>query len=362
MHNHFRAVGFPFDSQHDLETFCVVTSQLVEKEHWMRLKNGAYYLFMGPDNGVEWIGQFDKQANPLGGNPHFSGDGRVRIEVTSVHDLEDGPLEAVIVGTMCDEDDEPSGPPVPITIPDYAPFQAAVSVPRIHLTVQVAAFAEGVEFFASEEDFRANEQFKKMSTDFYIPTGTFTPDGKPVSPPQPRVLMAGRVLTCESRTNSFSNLSFWAMRIECQSATFDVVAAPEALNESPTVGGILAGSFYLSGRLIPDARRKQAKQLVPEHPFSQLPELGTEGANLLEIGEAATTYDSWAVWCLLFAIGGLFCVPLALPAFGWSVIGLILSRNTGMTRRWMFVTAAILGGLGVALMALIAYRIIQAAA
>lgn len=351
MSNHFRAVGFPFDSQRNLEAFCRGTGKFAKE--WIPLEHG-FYVVLGPDNGVQWFGQFDRDRQPIGGDPHYVGTARLRLRVDSIHA---SPLEATIVGTLCDAEGEPNGPPVPIEIPDYALFKDSLTVSKDLTTLQVAAFAENVEFFADDAAFRANDTYQKMSTELFIPIGTFTPDGKAVDPPQPRVLMAGRVLSVQQRTNSFSGLSFWAAQINCQGATYDVVLEPNALQSPPTVGGILAGVFYLSGQLMPDERLRQ--QPFPAQELIENSNSAGSRVNLQDIGTTTNDYKQWALFCLLLAIGGLACFPLSLLAFGWSVYALAKPGNMPAARKWMFIGAAVLGGVTLAFMAAFVYMLFQ---
>jgi hypothetical protein len=216
MFNHFRAVGFPFDSPLDIAAFARTAGELVKT--WLPTNHG-YFVVMGPDEGVQWIGQFDLQRRPIGGNPHYVGLARLRMQIAAIHPAANNPLEAVVVGPLCDADDQPSGPPLPVEIADFDIFREMLSLTPIKVTLQVAAFAEQVEYFASPAEYAHTEgQYKGLSTEFFSPIGTFSPDGGTIDPPQPRVLMVGQILTAVRRTNKFSGLQFWAMTILCQGA------------------------------------------------------------------------------------------------------------------------------------------------
>lgn len=342
MANHFRAVGFPFDDERDFQAFCRTAAHVAP--NWLPSTNG-YYLVLGPDEGVQWIGLFNRDKQPAGGNPHYVGCGRLRLQVATIHCPSQCPLEAVLVGQLCDSLDNPTGPPVPVAVPDFDVFRALLSLPETKATFQVAAFAEDVEYFASEADFLASQgRFKGLSSDCFIPIGTFTPDGDAIDPPQPRVLMVGRIGSQQRRTNHFSGLQFWAISFASQGATYDVVAADDVLQATPVSGGILAGTFYLSAQAAPDERLRASKVAIPDHPFRHLPEVRVAGLDVMELGQQAQEIDRWTRRCFWLAIGSLLCFPLALISFVWSAILLFRLRKVPYPRKWMVITALVLSG------------------
>ncbi|MBX9789040.1 MAG: hypothetical protein K2Y37_09015 [Pirellulales bacterium] len=343
MTNHFRSVGFPFDSPLDLAAFAKTAGIMVKK--WLPTDHG-FYVVMGPDEGVQWIGQFNLQKQPIGGNPHYVGLARLRMRIEAIHPAAGNPLEAVLVGTLCDADDQPTGPPLPVEIADFDIFREMLSIKGTKVTLQVAAFAEQVEYFADTAEFANTQgQYQGLADEFFSPIGTFRPDGGAIDPPQPRVLMVGRVLTVLRRTNNFSDLQFWAMTILCQGAYYDVVAADEVLGATPAIGGLIAGVFYLSGQAVPDRQLRARGEPVPNHPFVQRPEFDLQNVDLIVLGEAVQEIDRWTRRCFYLALGGLVCFPLALPAFGWSAVLLFRVRKIPYPRKWKLVVALVLGGI-----------------
>jgi hypothetical protein len=78
-----------------------------------------------------------------------------------------------------------------------------------------------------------------------------------VAPPEPHALIAGHVVEADTRANAVSGAPFvWAL-VDSLGGTFDVVIDPELLPRMPRPGDVLAGWFWLSGRLLAGpARRK----------------------------------------------------------------------------------------------------------
>ena len=84
-----------------------------------------------------------------------------------------------------------------------------------------------------------------------------SPDGTPRDPPEPHALIAGHVLEAATRVNSISGVPYWWALVETVGGTFDAVIDPELLADAPRPGNVLAGWFWLSGRLMTGAPRRR---------------------------------------------------------------------------------------------------------
>jgi hypothetical protein len=85
----------------------------------------------------------------------------------------------------------------------------------------------------------------------------FTPDGEDTTPPEAYAIFTGHILRWKYLTNSMTHGSFFRMLVETPAATIDVVADPVLVTEQPVEGGVVSGSFWLSGRLV-ECRRKRS--------------------------------------------------------------------------------------------------------
>jgi len=130
-----------------------------------------------------------------------------------------------------------------------APLDLPVTVP-----MQIAAFAHEVECYDTEDDFNASQSADgpRMAPESFIPSGLFHPDGGETSLPEARVIMNGRVLSAERRTNVFTKQPFVTALVQTVGGTYDAVIDVSLLDRAPKVGGILSGSFWLSGRVVID--------------------------------------------------------------------------------------------------------------
>ncbi len=89
----------------------------------------------------------------------------------------------------------------------------------------------------------------KFASQSFIPSGLFkSPDDD--SPPRAEAFFTGHVLEAERRTNALTEMDFIWCLVETLGGVFDVVIDPQLLPEVPRVGGVIQGSFWLSGRIL----------------------------------------------------------------------------------------------------------------
>ncbi len=137
--------------------------------------------------------------------------------------------------------------PFVVDIPD-AGFYKKVKENQI-LNLQVSCFAEKLELFKTDTDYEASQTNEsKFATEFFIPTGTFSPDDNEKEPTA-YSWFAGHILSFEKRTNSVCKKEYYHFGVTCQEALFDIVADSELVTEVPVIGGILKTSCWMSGKV-----------------------------------------------------------------------------------------------------------------
>src|SRR5262245_8219168 len=80
-------------------------------------------------------------------------------------------------------------------------------------------------------------------------TGLFTPDMESVEAPQAHGILTGRVIDTALRINPVTKSEFLWAKVQTFGGVFDVVADPLIVSGAVVEGGIIHGSFWLSGRL-----------------------------------------------------------------------------------------------------------------
>jgi hypothetical protein len=241
--SNFSSIGFGIGSQKELHV--VVRKLMPAAKAAPTYVGGAYLHYRSPE-GCELWAQFSPDRELIGCNPHFAGDTRFRVRVTAAQDHGATPLDGQLVGELVE--DQP-GVPIVINVPDYRQYAARLQ-PPVDAVVQVAAIAQKLDIFASEDEL-ARSPVKGLRADgAMIPSGTFSPDGTQRNPPLPLAILAGRVLQSEHRINSAGKLPFYVIQVKTLGGTLDVVSDIEYISRNPLPGHIIVGSFFLSGRVV----------------------------------------------------------------------------------------------------------------
>lgn len=243
MASNFSSVGFDITSEAALNG--VVQDLLPASKSVPTYVGGAYLHYQSPEGCELWT-QFSPDRELIGCNPHFAGSTRFRVRVTAVQDHGATLLDGQLIGELLE--DEP-GVPIIINVPDYRQYAARLQ-PPVDAVVQVAAIAQELSLFASEDELARSPMQGLAADGAMIPSGTFLPDGRRRNPPMPLAVLVGRALQAERRVNSVGKLPFYVIQVKTLGGTLDVLADVEYVSSTPSPGHIVAGSFFLSGRLL----------------------------------------------------------------------------------------------------------------
>ena len=254
MASNFSNLGFRIDSPQMLhETATTVADRSTPVPTYV---GGAYLHFATPEGAELWI-QVSPNKELIGCNPHFAGgrhsspDGGFEVEITRIISDDGAPLDGRLYGTIASE--EASGCPIVFDVPNFRQHAARLTLPT-RARVQLVALPHEFKASPSEDSFRADQASlaggADMAAESFIPSGTFKPDGEVIEPPIAQAVLTGRILTCEQRTNSFSGLPFHALTVKTLGGVLDIAVDPQLASDELVVGGIIFGSFWLSGRLL----------------------------------------------------------------------------------------------------------------
>jgi hypothetical protein len=248
MPNHFEAVGFPIRDREQMGAFAV---RAADEGVPVRTADGDYHRW-APGAGAELWALLDGNSI-VGLTPHFAGATSLRVGIVGrvVHP-DDLPLEGCLhawVNPPDDGDADTGEYPLVFAVPDFRALDGLALPARAR--VQVAAFAHDLDVYASEEAYMDGQASElKFAAESFIPSGMFTDDED--APPTPHAMISGVVLAAEQRTNPAGD-SFWWMHVRTLGGEIDVVAGTALVDAAPVPGGVVSGSFYLSGRVTPDA-------------------------------------------------------------------------------------------------------------
>ncbi|MBX9787722.1 MAG: hypothetical protein K2Y37_02310 [Pirellulales bacterium] len=252
MAGHFNCIGFPLETHEGFEKFMELAANSGTPIETV----SGFYIHWAPGEGVEaWV-QANPQRQLIGCNPHFSGQGRLRVGVGRKVLDPHAPLDGAIYGwaepkPLSEAGQSPGMYPLQVNLPDFSVTAAALPMPSV-VTMQIAAFAHQLLTFASDDEFaQPSNPLSKLATEAFIPSGLFRPDGQPVNPPRSEAMLTGHVLAASLLKNPVTQIEFYHLHIQSLSGTFDVVVAPKLVTgTAPVVGGVVAGTFWLSGRIV----------------------------------------------------------------------------------------------------------------
>lgn len=248
MPSHFSSIGMPVESEEDL---LELAERAAEDATPLDAGDGTYLRWSSPGGAEVWL-QIDADNQLIGMQPHFAGRSAVRVRLTNrLTRSKDTALDGAFHGWADPGGDGPEGGWYPFVFdaPDYQ-LHRDIRLPAT-LEVQIAAFAHEVSVFDSEDAFEASqEEGPKFSSESFIPSGLFSSAGE--GAPEARAIFTGRILWADVRTNELTGGRFYWALVKTLGGDFDVVIDPELLEAIPPMGGILSGSFWLSGRLLDD--------------------------------------------------------------------------------------------------------------
>jgi hypothetical protein len=257
MPSQFSTIGFRITSGEDL---AALASRVADKAERISTPPGEYLKWAPPSGEQLWL-QITPDGDAMGMTAHFAGKSSIRLAVEA---RVARPSHTPLDGTFLAWANPPAGAatggdyPFAFDCPDAAthlelPLPATV-------TAQVAAFAQQLSLYESAGAYasaRAAEGVSSPSRSF-IPSGLISPDGEPRHPPEPHALIAGHVLEAAVRVNAVTGTSYWWALVDTVGGTFDVVIDPELLPQLPRTGNVLAGWFWLSGRLLTGRPQRKA--------------------------------------------------------------------------------------------------------
>ena len=244
MPSQFSTIGFSITSGEEL---AALASHVADKAERISTPPGEYLKWAPPSGEQLWL-QISPEGDAMGMSAHFEGKSMVRVAVEArVARPTQTPLDGTFLAWANPPAGRPTGGDYPFAFdcPDAA-VHADLMLP-VTVTAQVAAFAQQVSLYESMESYAASQGVPASKS--FIPSGLVSPSGEPVTPPESHALIAGHVVEADTRANAVSGAPFvWAL-VDSLGGTFDIVIDPELLPTPPRPGNVIAGWFWLSGRL-----------------------------------------------------------------------------------------------------------------
>lgn len=240
------AVGFPVNSDEDFGHYAVIAQFNGEP---ITHPSGLYRRLTA-GGGVELWLETDEGDGLRQMNPHFLGPSRMRLRIESRMQTPRGDVmnNAFQAWALGDEDADHHGVfPLVFDSPDFHLYDD-MELPVIE-QVQLAAFAETIDLFANEHEFtEANCGGLPYAVKSFVPLHNFS-SFREGDPSVAYARISGRVLQTEIIENQRTPKSFCWLKLETYCGEVDVVVDPALLHRPIVSGDIVAGLFWLSGRI-----------------------------------------------------------------------------------------------------------------
>ncbi|OYD07630.1 hypothetical protein [Paludifilum halophilum] len=250
MASHFSDIGFNADSDEEIMS---LLRQAAQEGQPVESTNG-HYLFWSPEEGIQLWLQVDPEGTVIGFNPHLAGKGRIRAALTEEQPEPDMTMEGGFHAWADPSGESPDTGAYPFLfdMPDYDRYRGHLALPQT-VNTQIAAFAHELYSFADEDAYASfqRENDLRFTPESFVSSGLLiASEAKTEERPEATAVFTGRVLETERRTNPTSGRPFYHLHVRTLGGTFDVAADPDIIQGEPVPGGIVQGSFWLSGRII----------------------------------------------------------------------------------------------------------------
>jgi hypothetical protein len=245
MASHFSTIGLPVASNEDMAALANRVGSLAER---FAAPSGVYLRWSDPSGAEIWL-QVNANNELIGMNPHYAGRSAVRVGLTARLPGGQSQLDGSFHGCADPAGDAPDTGCYPFVFdaPDYR-LHEELSLPA-RKEVQIAAFAHEIAAFktvaAYEESQTGDAKFASQS---FFPPSFLTPES--TAPPQAWAFFVGHVLAANEKTNVLTGRAFYWALVETLGGAYDVVIDSNLLPGVPAVGGVISGTFWLSGRVI----------------------------------------------------------------------------------------------------------------
>jgi hypothetical protein len=249
MPSHFSSLGFLVENEAQFATLAQHAAQ--SGEVLPVGEAGACYVRWSPGAGVELWVQANERDEIVGVNPFYAGAARMRVGLMERFRRDDDwPLDGAFLAVAEPHADRVGGEtPLVFDTPDAERY-AGLPLPCLGEAALVA-FAHGLAAWPTEAAFRAGQEEFSLRVGSLAALG-LAPGESGAAPERPEALVrwSGIVRAAQVRENPFSGGRFQWAQVELPGGAIDVVADLDVLDGEPVVGGVVAGTGWLVGRVL----------------------------------------------------------------------------------------------------------------
>ena len=244
-------IGFPTPDEQAVNEMIMHVLEVAKPE---KVAHG-FYLVYTDSSGAEIYLQGNLEQELVGFNPHFAGKSRRTVGLTRAIERDSSALDGGYHAWANPQEGlgEEGDYPFVFDVPDFRGSEIK-DFPKL-AEIQLTAFGSNdFQVFESEDDYQASQESElKYASKMFVPVGLFAFDEKDgsidLSTVRPVGRLAGEIREFELRTNELSGENFYWLLVETLGGETDVVVDPKYVPVEPKIGGIVSGTFWLSGRI-----------------------------------------------------------------------------------------------------------------
>ncbi|MEM7116685.1 MAG: hypothetical protein AAF614_29895 [Chloroflexota bacterium] len=216
----------------------------------IEVTSGRYYHWHDASGAELWL-QVNHENELIGMNPHFAGNSHFPIGLTKrIIRPDDTALDGAIHAWANPSTDELESGYYPFVfdVPNLAQHPN-LEIPQM-AHVQISAFAHNVTLYDSlDEHENSSSDTPTFASQSFIPSGLFNLEEGSIDPPQSYAIFTGHIIQAEEKVNTLTDNTYIWSSVDTLGGIFDVVIDSALVSNLPKVGGILSGTFWLSGTL-----------------------------------------------------------------------------------------------------------------
>jgi hypothetical protein len=238
-------IGFP--AKGDEEINAMIMSVL---EDAVDIKcDGGFYVRYSDPSGAELYLQGNEGQEMIGFNPHFAGESRRTLSLLRGIPRETSELDGAYHASA------EGGHQLVFDVPDFRATMVG-EFPSEAL-VQLTAFGSNdFKLLKDEAELAAHHPANSWEPSRFVPPGLAELVADPATDfglLRPVAKITGTVRDWELKANLINGNRFYWLLVETEGGEVDVVIDPQYVDREPVNGDIVAGHFWMSGKLLGEA-------------------------------------------------------------------------------------------------------------